>query len=633
MTGTTADDGAAAQEMGSMNSTTNNSSAGALAAAAAPPAANIAAACPEKGAVASSAGASHANLPTSLPRDVPWYTMIFTPIQTLTRDQSFALGVSASTGFALCYATAALVDYATTVFHIGSLGPGQLCGFFFFYFSVMMAGFTTFRPNDFCDEMRTVARAAAEFGGYMVLFYLVDRTSVIPRANKRHDMDLFWTLWVILVIVALCTLRRAKPPAPPAGAAAVIEDGGANAAGAAAAQQQQQQALLAARTGSYHIKHLQRDQTEEWKGWMQVMFLWYHYFNATEIYNVIRLYIAAYVWMTGFGNFSYYYIKRDFCMNRFVAMQWRLNFMVTWTCAILGNEYMLYYICPLHTVFTLMIYFGLGIRSDLNYTRWGLVAKFAILAAVAVFVWDVKGVFQTLWKPLTFLLQYNDPYRPARPVMSEWEFRTYLDHLVWLVGMFMACQHPRFDAWLERLDQLPAATCNAVKGAVVAACCAAFVWYYSAILSLPKKEYNSIHPYTSFIPIILFIILRNIFTTARQYHLHLFEFLGKTTLETYIAQFHIWMATTGPNGSPKQILRILPEDWFVTNFCVVSIIFFAVSYRLFQCTNAIRPILVPGKASDDVVKRNSILGFVLVGAVYVVCAVMGMLRGGYAVTV
>ncbi|MFS8022152.1 putative N-acetylneuraminate 7-O(or 9-O)-acetyltransferase [Helianthus anomalus] len=40
-----------------------------------------------------------------------------------------------------------------------------------------------------------------------------------------------------------------------------------------------------------------------------VLFLMYHYFAATEIYNAIRVFIAAYVWMTGFGNFSYYYIR------------------------------------------------------------------------------------------------------------------------------------------------------------------------------------------------------------------------------------------------------------------------------------------------------------------------------------
>ena len=49
----------------------------------------------------------------------------------------------------------------------------------------------------------------------------------------------------------------------------------------------------------------------------QVLFLLYHYFNAREIYNAIRVFIAGYVWMTGFGNFSYYYKTKDFCLGRY----------------------------------------------------------------------------------------------------------------------------------------------------------------------------------------------------------------------------------------------------------------------------------------------------------------------------
>lgn len=46
----------------------------------------------------------------------------------------------------------------------------------------------------------------------------------------------------------------------------------------------------------------------------------YHYFNAKEIYNAIRVFIAAYVWMTGFGNFSYYYVRKDFSLARFAQV-------------------------------------------------------------------------------------------------------------------------------------------------------------------------------------------------------------------------------------------------------------------------------------------------------------------------
>lgn len=51
------------------------------------------------------------------------------------------------------------------------------------------------------------------------------------------------------------------------------------------------------------------DQTEEWKGWMQVMFVWYHVFAAKEWYNWIRVYIAAYVWMTGFGKITSFALR------------------------------------------------------------------------------------------------------------------------------------------------------------------------------------------------------------------------------------------------------------------------------------------------------------------------------------
>lgn len=50
--------------------------------------------------------------------------------------------------------------------------------------------------------------------------------------------------------------------------------------------------------------------------WLQVLFLLYHYFEAREVYNAIRVFIAGYVWMTGYGNFLYYYKTKDFSFGR-----------------------------------------------------------------------------------------------------------------------------------------------------------------------------------------------------------------------------------------------------------------------------------------------------------------------------
>jgi hypothetical protein len=159
---------------------------------------------------------------------------------------------------------------------------------------------------------------------------------------------------------------------------------------------------------------LNRDQTEEWKGWMQVCFLLYHYFEAREMYNAIRIFIAGYVWMTGFGNFSYYYIRADFSAGRFAQMMWRLNFFVFFACFALNNSYVLYYICPMHTLFTLAIYGALGVYISANRTDWGVALKVGACLVAVLAMWDVPGVFNALWRPFGWLVAYVDPRKPVR---------------------------------------------------------------------------------------------------------------------------------------------------------------------------------------------------------------------------
>lgn len=67
---------------------------------------------------------------------------------------------------------------------------------------------------------------------------------------------------------------------------------------------------------------LNRLQTDEWKGWMQWLFIMYHYCAATSIYNCIRVFICSYVWMTGYGNFIYFTTTNNFCLARFIHMMW-----------------------------------------------------------------------------------------------------------------------------------------------------------------------------------------------------------------------------------------------------------------------------------------------------------------------
>merc|ERR1719183_604707 len=110
----------------------------------------------------------------------------------------------------------------------------------------------------------------------------------------------------------------------------------------------------------------------------------------------------------------------------------------------------------MHTFFTWMVYLPLFAFHHLNHDDKVCALKLVLTLVVSVVLYDVPGVFHAVFGPLTVLLGFHDPLHPEfTDALHEWFFRSGLDHLVWIFGMFCAFSFPWLDRKLLSIETLP----------------------------------------------------------------------------------------------------------------------------------------------------------------------------------
>jgi len=394
------------------------------------------------------------------------------------------------------------------------------------------------------DSVYNLTKDVSKLGILLLATYLCENHPPNPHAQKSHDMDMFWCLTAVLFVYSFTDIRKCKTS-----------------------------------------EILNREQTEEWKGWMQFMFLLYHYYSAHEAYNSIRVMITCYVWMTGFGNFSFFYIKQDFGALRLIQMLWRLNFLVLCLCLTLGNSYILYYICPLHTFYFLIVFVSMLVMKNLNHSRWGIRIKLLVLAVVIYCIWDLRlGLFNTIFG---IFLSTEPVIGATSGSLYEWYFRTSLDHWSTFLGMIFALNFPMSSAWLKATESLPPKQQLLTKGIPSMVALGLLGWWAWTVLPLPKLSYNNGNAYLGCVPMLCYIFLRNVNPTLREWYLHPLHNIGKVTLETYLMQHHVWLTSNA-----KTILNIVP-GYPKVNLLVGAIFYIFVSKEMHNLTMSLRGMLLP----------------------------------------
>jgi len=133
-----------------------------------------------------------------------------------------------------------------------------------------------------------------------------------------------------------------------------------------------------------------------------------------------------------------------------------------------------------------------------------------------------------------------------------------------------------------------------------------------------KNDYNSIHSYYGIVPLLAYLFLRNISVTVRTYYMHALHVFGTITLESYLLQYHIWLA-----DNAGMLLNIIP-GYPVLNYCVASSLHIFCAFQMFHVTTELRSIFVPSDVG--VALRN--IASLCAAVTAACCASIAILRVG-----
>lgn len=348
---------------------------------------------------------------------------------------------------------------------------------------------------------------------------------------------------------------------------------------------------------------LHRDQTDEWKGWMQVCILIYHLTGASQalpIYMHIRVLVTAYLFLSGYGHFTYFWNEGNASISRLCEILFRLNLLTVILCFTMNRPYQFYYFVPLVSFWFMVQYLFVILwprvsnasakANPLHY--FYTVLKFVALIAVITILYMSEVFFEKVFltRPFKALFVTSDDS------VHEWWFRWQLDRYSVLIGMVFAygLQLAKNVQLIDdSSDKTLTFSCGGWKGSCIATAVSILgILTYTTYVTFwckNKSQCNDMHPYISAFPVIGFILLRNIPGWFRTRYSSFFAWFGKISLELFISQYHIWLA-----ADTHGVLVLLP-DYPVLNVILTSFIFVCAAHEIHNITSTLKTYFIPNE--------------------------------------